>query len=1037
MSAKFMYTENKDLQKQIGCMNGFLQLFDRHHFLSGRRIVGQNHKRLPPGENGDHYKEPGNASGKAAGRNQKKAMNANQRNSAESPRTSISTSSCSSSYSSLDYTKTSHPEQSSFKETNPPKTPTWDSPMYQQNASSKLKPQLIDFRDVVKDSIYRDTHGLSVRASNKMESGGHTLKYIDSPRPMQTQGSVTRASSLNESFQVLAKLRQSPWNSNEGKDGSLNFAPRFSYEGRESHDTFKSTIKLKELPRLSLDSRESSMRRSSNTTKSTHLLHDLQRVNDYSAVLNQQHEPGSSKRPSSVVAKLMGLEALPNSMVTNGNQEVGTRRIEDDPFSRSSRRIDETNKQRISGSPRNSHREAVSPSFRNAESSKKHPASSKFPIEPAPWRQPDGSRDYQTSALKSRDSPSKSPSSPSVYGEMEKRLADLEFKKSGKDLRALKQILEAMQKSKEMLESRKEAQAPNFESQTSNNNSPDESSTGNPRDQRSSSLNYTTIRGTSPPKSFKSSIVIMQPAKQVEKASNPATPVTPKNSSANLCKLRTGDSGDSRKESAEMRAAGDRTPRTNLKDPSIRSLCPMDKNSGAKTIRKEVHPVTSVHTVSSKMTRTASLRMQQKKLEWEKQSHAITPLSDLNKSRRQPNRQLLESGSQNRKRRPRSPNLQQSESEMRETSSCARDLRQQSDPNSFQSESNNSFASQAETEVSSTDVSDKINSPMLQKISQREEGPGTKSVEHSLIVERVAASSEQPSPVSVLDATFYDDMPSPIKKISNAFKDDEALNSEEVEWSPIHVGHSSSSRISSLNNEFDHQKAENLKHLIQNFKLTSSDEEPSIDETASLYNITHPDHMYILEILSASRLLDHPGSALTTMQLHQSGHLINPNLFRALERRITRIFHSPPNAKVQRKLVFDVVNETLVNKLILENSSKQWLSPYKLGNKRHQGQQLLVELCLEVDRQNANSSSCYLDDEDDSLRNILWADLMHQSENWIACHGELSELVLDVERLIFKDLISEVVNGEVLSRQGRPAGRCILGGQLGSSFSAL
>lgn len=33
------------------------------------------------------------------------------------------------------------------------------------------------------------------------------------------------------------------------------------------------------------------------------------------------------------------------------------------------------------------------------------------------------------------------------------------------------------------------------------------------------------------------------------------------------------------------------------------------------------------------------------------------------------------------------------------------------------------------------------------------------------------ASLEQPSPISVLDSTFYrDDSPSPVKKISNAFK---------------------------------------------------------------------------------------------------------------------------------------------------------------------------------------------------------------------------------------------------------------------------
>ena len=52
MSAKLPYSltdENPDLQKQIGCMNGILQLFDRHRFLAGRRISSRTHKRLPPG----------------------------------------------------------------------------------------------------------------------------------------------------------------------------------------------------------------------------------------------------------------------------------------------------------------------------------------------------------------------------------------------------------------------------------------------------------------------------------------------------------------------------------------------------------------------------------------------------------------------------------------------------------------------------------------------------------------------------------------------------------------------------------------------------------------------------------------------------------------------------------------------------------------------------------------------------------------------------------------------------------------------------
>ena len=52
---------------------------------------------------------------------------------------------------------------------------------------------------------------------------------------------------------------------------------------------------------------------------------------------------------------------------------------------------------------------------------------------------------------------------PSVYGEMEKRLSALEFKTSGKDLRALKQILETMQTTRRVLENKERS----MDSQTS------------------------------------------------------------------------------------------------------------------------------------------------------------------------------------------------------------------------------------------------------------------------------------------------------------------------------------------------------------------------------------------------------------------------------------------------------------------------------------------------------------------------------------------------------------------------------------------
>lgn len=124
--------------------------------------------------------------------------------------------------------------------------------------------------------------------------------------------------------------------------------------------------------------------------------------------------------------------------------------------------------------------------------------------------------------------------------------------------------------------------------------------------------------------------------------------------------------------------------------------------------------------------------------------------------------------------------------------------------------------------------------------------------------------------------------------------------------------------------------------------------------------------------------------------------------------------------KAQRKLVFDTVNEILAQQLLLESSSNQWLSSSMLAEKRPRGQRILRSLCSEIDRLQANNSNCFLDDEDDSLKSILREDLMHQPFRFKDSQGEISAIALDIERLIFKDLISEVVCGEIVSSRGRP-----------------
>jgi hypothetical protein len=178
------------------------------------------------------------------------------------------------------------------------------------------------------------------------------------------------------------------------------------------------------------------------------------------------------------------------------------------------------------------------------------------------------------------------------------------------------------------------------------------------------------------------------------------------------------------------------------------------------------------------------------------------------------------------------------------------------------------------------------------------------------------------------------------------------------------------------------------------------------EELINFDNIKNPDHKYISEILIASGLVSERKS---NQILHSHGHLINPKLFFALEQVKTnklhfnieddpeKIYRAISFEKMQRKLIFDAVTDMLANKLIYENSSR------KLKGKR-----LFEELCQEIDElqpPNRNVSNVH---EDENLTSLLCRDLKNHNTIWTDCCSEKPNIVLDIERLIFKDLITEV-----------------------------
>ncbi|XP_045794459.1 protein LONGIFOLIA 1-like isoform X2 [Trifolium pratense] len=879
---KSMKDEKQDLQKQIGCITGFFQLFDRHRFITG--VTNNCTKELNSTIQKPKAKNQNNAKEK-------------QQFSTESSITSVS-SSCSSSLSSIEFNAIIKTKSPSTKPIQIPKKP-------------HSRQQSLDFCDIVKDSMHREAKGLYVNTLTKEEKNGQAYalnRHIDSPRPMLSQNFVNaRVTASNEPLHTLSRSKKSHWDS-----------PRLSY------DALKSTTRNKELPRFSLDSKQGSIRGIEGGNKARNLLNGAQRgyERNSSAMLNKLQEPETSRRSTSVVAKLMGLEVLPDSTQTCQTSICSVDKKE---------LMERTS---ISGESKK-HQSSVSPRNRRGDDSITNvKPCSQFALEPTtPWRQPDaGQSSLLQDSSKGSDSDIKaSKPSLSVYGEIEQRLTELEFKKSGKDLRALKHILEAMQRFTDS------------SSDTRNNNTSvcENSKVQSPRiQQKDSRSETTTVELSNSIKGSKSPIVIVKPTKVTRKANNPASTELSINdkSCISKCSSTNGRLVDKQK------VKGIVSTTKNTKDPFGQNV-PSKLMQSSKSFQES----NQKNTINSgSITETESPRLQ-KKFGFERRSPPTSPSSDSTINRRQYNRQqkfsILQDGDEHF-------------SDMRNFKHRVNVIFENFD-------SNRSLDARSDIEVIRIDQSANINqNNAFEEVSQE-------SSEADKIV-----TAEQPSPVSVLDAAFYkEDPPSPVKKQSSVSKYlGEALSTDDSEENTV---------------------AQILQEIDQ------------IDEELIDFdNIKNPDHKYISEILIASGLVSDRNS---NQILHSHGHLINPKLFFALEQVKTnkvhfnikddaeKIHRAFSSEKMQRKLIFDVVTDMLVNKLIYQTSSR------KLKGKR-----LFEELCTEIDElqpPNMNDSNVH---EDENLTSLLCRDLKNNNTIWTNCGSEKPNIVLDIERSIFKDLITEV-----------------------------
>ncbi|KAM4087460.1 hypothetical protein ACJW30_10G179100 [Castanea mollissima] len=219
-------------------------------------------------------------------------------------------------------------------------------------------------------------------------------------------------------------------------------------------------------------------------------------------------------------------------------------------------------------------------------------------------------------------------------------------------------------------------------------------------------------------------------------------------------------------------------------------------------------------------------------------------------------------------------------------------------------------------------------------------------------IAEITATELQPSPVSVLDSSFYKDessSPSPVMKRSIDFKD-QPVELEDDIWSLA---------MSSLESKSEHKS----------------------DDC---------DFVYISEILRAS--IYSPEDSDIFLLLEKQQYLKGKDTSKV--------------SRLQRRLIFDTINEIL--------DRNRQLPPWKPNSWTSSAS--LQPIWSEFQRIQERDAS---EDMFEVICGVLRKDLVMGDaiSGWVDCPIEMSEAVLDIERLIFKDLIGETIGDlAVLSR---------------------
>ncbi|WVY98809.1 hypothetical protein V8G54_030960 [Vigna mungo] len=249
------------------------------------------------------------------------------------------------------------------------------------------------------------------------------------------------------------------------------------------------------------------------------------------------------------------------------------------------------------------------------------------------------------------------------------------------------------------------------------------------------------------------------------------------------------------------------------------------------------------------------------------------------------------------------------------------------------------------------------------------------------IAEITAANELQPSPVSVLDSSFDKDdwcSPSPITKRCIDYKDGLSSPSPKI---PTNVDQSFDPR------DVDMASLSWLSHLPQNCTAVCDQAAESEDDmwSAALCSSEEAasedcDFVYVSEILRACSYL--PEECDIFLLLEKQQCLKGKDTSKA--------------STLQRRLIFDTLQE------ILERN--QQLPPWKAVSYGEQRQKIWSEFRRIREREESESEDLFK-----VICGVLKKDMAEEMRGWGEWAVEMGDVVLDIERLVFKDLVGETI----------------------------